>query len=126
MTVNDIRRMDADFLTAQQTAEVMHMSVDKLRWYARNGQLPFPVQLSGNTMKISRVGFLAWVDGKKPEPEMPSIATELHVMNIWLEAIVRNMAPVSYSRYMEKVREIYGVQDDQNVRGAQVPGEAVG
>ena len=102
------------------------MSVDKLRWYARNGQLPFPVQPSGNTMKISRVGFLAWVDGKKPEPETPSIVTELHVMNIWLEAIVRNMAPVSYSRYMEKVREIYGVQDDQNVRGAQVPGEAVG
>ena len=125
MTVNDIRRMDADFLTAQQTAEVMHMSVDKLRWYARNGQLPFPVQLSGNTMKISRVGFLNWVAGKK-DPEHYDIATELHVMNIWLEAIVRNMAPVSYSRYMEKVREIYGVQDDQNVRGAQVPGEAVG
>ena len=134
MTVNDIRLMKDDYLNAETLASVMHMDVGKLRYYARTKQLPFPVQESGNTLKFSRIGFLNWHDGKKPEPEktrteelLEAMTTELKVHNILLMAVVRNMAPVSYSRTKEKIEEVYrnGLSDDQDLGGEKVQGEAV-
>ena len=58
MTMDDIKAMTDDFITPATAAAVMRMDVGRLIGYARNGELPFPVQISGNRVKIGRVGFL--------------------------------------------------------------------
>ena len=69
MTVDDVRAIKDDFITAAQAASVMRMDVSRLVGYAKEGKLPFPAVMSGNRVKISRKGFLAWCDGKEPEQE---------------------------------------------------------
>ena len=120
VTVDMIRRMDCDFLNAETVAAAMRMRVERFREYARTGQLPFPVQPSGRTIKISRQGFLNWVAGKKQEPEttrteklLADIRQEMKVHNLLLEALVRNMAPVSYASMANKIREVYGHESIQ-------------
>ena len=58
LTMNDIKAMKDDWLTPATVANVLRMDPGRLIWYARDGQLPFPVVLSGNRVKIGRIGFL--------------------------------------------------------------------
>ena len=58
MTMEDIKAMTDDFITPATAASVMKMDTGRLIAYARDGQLPFPVQISGNRVKIGRIGFL--------------------------------------------------------------------
>lgn len=58
MTMEDIKAMKDDWLTPATVASVLRMDSGRLIWYARNGELPFPVVISGNRVKISRAGFL--------------------------------------------------------------------
>ena len=89
MTVDEIRLMDDDFLPSDMIAEVMRMSPDRLRKYARTDQLPFPTRISGNRITVSRVGFLNWVDGKKPEPELTETDRQLKRIADALEMILQ-------------------------------------
>jgi len=123
MTVDEIRLMKEDFLTAEQTAEVMHMDVSRFRYYARTKQLPFPIQESGNRIKVSRIGFLNWHDGKKPEPEdsttdkvLAEIARGLIVQNMLLTVIAKNMAPCGYQLITEKLKEVYSCDPLQDIK----------
>ena len=67
MTVEDVRRMTDDFITPATAAAVMKMDTGRLIEYARTGQLPFPVIVSGNRVKISRVGFLKFLGIEEEE-----------------------------------------------------------
>ena len=58
VTMDDIKAMTDDFITPAAAASVMKMDTGRLIGYAREGQLPFPVQISGNRVKIGRIGFL--------------------------------------------------------------------
>ena len=61
MTVDDIKAMQDDFITPATAASVMKMDAGRLIGYARGGQLPFPVVISGNRVKIPRAGFLKFL-----------------------------------------------------------------
>ena len=54
----DIKAMTDDWLTPATVAGALRMDTGRLIEYARLGQLPFPVVISGNRVKISRLGFL--------------------------------------------------------------------
>ena len=113
MNVDDIRRMTEDFLTPATVAEVMRMDVGKLRYYARTKQRPFPVQESGDRIKIGRVGFLNWVDGKKPEPQKPAmerlmeeLIRQMKIQNVLLTAVATKYAPASLAILADQIKEI--------------------
>lgn len=69
MTMQDIKAMQVDFITPRIAAEALHMDPGRLIQYAKDGQLPFPVQISGKRVKISRIGFLAAYGYADPEEE---------------------------------------------------------
>ena len=73
VTMQDIKAMQADFITPKTAAEALHMDPGRLIHYAKDGQLPFPVQISGKRVKISRIGFLAAYGYADPEEEKPTM-----------------------------------------------------
>ena len=91
MTMEDVKAMTADFITPAVAASVLKMDTGRLIGYAKAGELPFPVQISGNRVKISRKGFLDCYGYGEPEekPEDPQIAKlekEVHLINVALMA----------------------------------------
>ena len=58
MTLEEIKEMKDDFLTPAVVAGVLKMDIGRLRGYAKDGQLPFPVVISGDRVKIPRIAFL--------------------------------------------------------------------
>lgn len=58
MTMDEIKNMQDDFLTPAVVASVLKMDIGRLRGYAKDGQLPFPVVISGDRVKIPRIAFL--------------------------------------------------------------------
>ena len=88
MTMDDIQAMTGDWITPATAASAMKMNTGRLIEYAKSGQLPFPVQISGNRVKISRKGFLAtygYGDPEKTEPDhLAEIVKELHQQNVAL------------------------------------------
>ena len=73
MTMADIKAMKDDWITPATAAKVMKMDVSRLIQYAREGQLPFPVAISGNRVKISRLGFLQAYGYADPEEDKPTV-----------------------------------------------------
>ena len=53
-----IQRKDLTMLTMTQISRVMMMNSDRLNYYAKTGQLMFPVQRTGNRYKVARLTFL--------------------------------------------------------------------
>lgn len=53
-----IERKDLTMLTMTQISKVMKIHPARLNYYARTGQLFFPVQKSGNRYKVARLVFL--------------------------------------------------------------------
>ena len=122
MTIDEIKAMDCDFLSAATVASVMRMDVGRLIGYARNGELPFPVQQSGNRIKISRVGFLNWVTGKPQEPEredperkngiekqLEALTKEIRIVGAILMGILLHNAPEIAGKLMDQ-QEKEGLQ----------------
>lgn len=64
-----LRRSGKAFISSREAARVMEVDPYWLYLKAKNGCVPFPVYFSGRRLKISRVGFLAWYDGKTLFPE---------------------------------------------------------
>ena len=97
MTMADIKAMKDDWITPATAAKVMKMDVSRLIQYARDGQLPFAVQISGNRVKISRQGFLRAYGYADPEEDKPTtieqrISNQLEVQNALLEKILEEIA----------------------------------
>ena len=91
MTMEELKTVEDDFLTASQAAGVLKMDTGRLIGYAKEGQLPFPVQISGNRVKISRKGFLDCYGYGEPEepkedPQIANLQKEVHLVNAALMA----------------------------------------
>ena len=91
MTMEDVKAMTADFITPAVAASVLKMDTGRLIGYAKAGELPFPVQISGNRVKISRKGFLDCYGYGEPEeskedPQIAKLQKEVHLVNAALMA----------------------------------------
>ena len=66
MTVEDIRKMDKDFLTPLEVSAVLGSNPQDVRDVAKlcPERIGYPFTFTGNRMKIPRIGFLNWFDGK--------------------------------------------------------------
>lgn len=67
MTLDDIRKIDREFLIPAQVAEVLGCDPQDIRVAARMApeRLGFPVCVVGSRTKIPRRAFIAWMEGKK-------------------------------------------------------------
>ena len=112
-TVDQIRDMREDFLKAEDVANCMKIKPDRFREYARNGQLPFPVRISGNRITVSRTAFLDWVDGKKAdylhentmEMQLMELIKEIRAQNCILLAMAIAQNPDIAEVVTKKVEE---------------------
>ena len=90
MTMDDVKAMTCDFITPAVAASVLKMDTGRLIEYARKGQLPFPVQISGNRVKISRRGFMECYGYAEPEEKkdtMQQLLDEVRQVNKALNTI---------------------------------------
>ena len=96
MTMSDIKTMEDDWLTPATVAGVLRMDTGRLIEYARQGQLPFPVVISGNRVKISRRGFLqAYGYGDNEEKAVTltqDINKRIEILSELLEKILEEIA----------------------------------
>lgn len=69
MTMNDIRQSDKDILTPSDIADVMGSHPQTIIISAREHpeMIGYPFAFHGNRMKIPRIGFINWFDGKTKE-----------------------------------------------------------
>ena len=67
MSLDDLKRLDREFLTPAQVADVLGCDPQGIRVWARQRPegLGFPVCLVGSRIKIPRRAFIAWMEGKK-------------------------------------------------------------
>ena len=63
MTLDDLKRLDREFLTPAQVAEILNCSAHGVRIWARQRpeQLGFPVCIIGSRIKIPRRPFLRFM-----------------------------------------------------------------
>lgn len=67
MTLDDLKRLDREFLTPAQVAEVLGCDPQGIRVWARQRPegLGFPVCLVGSRTKIPRFAFIRWMEGQE-------------------------------------------------------------
>lgn len=66
MTINEIKGLDRPFLTPKDVAGVLGSDPQTIRVTARTApeRVGFPFTFTGNRMKIPRVPFLKFVEGR--------------------------------------------------------------
>lgn len=68
MCLSDLEKMDCDFLTPAQVAEVTGSGEHYIRIQAHEDPdaLGYPVSVQGRKVKIPRLGFIFWVKYGRP------------------------------------------------------------
>lgn len=66
MSLDDLKRIDREYLTPAQVAEVLGCDAQDVRVAAREcpERLGFPVCVIGSRTKVPRRAFIAWMEGK--------------------------------------------------------------
>lgn len=64
MTVNDLRTMTRECLTPAIVASVIGGDPHIIRTKAKEGKLEYPYFFSGNRLKIPRLAFINFMEGK--------------------------------------------------------------
>lgn len=66
MTIEELKKVDKDFVTAADVAEILGTDPNSLRWQAKNDReaLGFPVVVIKSRVKIPRVPFIRCVCGE--------------------------------------------------------------
>lgn len=118
MTLEEMKALDTELLTSDQVASFLRMDKGRLTEYGRKGMLPFPHTISGNRLKIPRLGFINWAEGKPQEPApdpIEKLIEELHaqtvaqnVQNAMLMALLMEMAPNIRDRVQEIITKTGG------------------
>ena len=107
MTMDDIRAMDADWITPATAASVLHMDPGRLIGYAKNGQFPVACRISGNRVLVSRKSLLETYGFADPE-EKKTTAEELMAQILEeLKAIREEL--MSHIHILEELRAIRDV-----------------
>lgn len=67
MTLDEMRNLDADFLTVAQVAKCLHCDPQLVRDQAEREpkHLGFPICKIGHRYRIPRIGFIAWATDRK-------------------------------------------------------------
>ncbi len=112
MTLDDVKAMDSDFISASVAASVLKMDTGRFIQYAKDGQLPFPVSVIGSRVKIPREAFLRQYGALEEENERTDkILQELHLMNAGIGALVtmiggilKRVAPEEYAQMGMAIR----------------------
>lgn len=67
MTLTEIRQSDKDILTVEDIAQVFGSNPQTIRISAKQHPelIGYPFAFHGSTMKIPRIGFLNWFEGKR-------------------------------------------------------------
>ena len=67
MTINEIRGLDKPFLTPKEVAGVLGSDPQTIRVTARTApeRVGFPFTFTGNRMKIPRIPFLKFMEGRE-------------------------------------------------------------
>ena len=66
MSLDDLKRIDREFLTPAQVAEILNCSAHGVRIWARQRpeQLGFPVCIIGTRVRIPKRPFIRFMEGK--------------------------------------------------------------
>ena len=66
MTLDECKKSEALFITAEDAAEIIGCAAQAIRVQAQNdpGKLGFPVSVAGCRVRIPRIPFLAFWEGK--------------------------------------------------------------
>lgn len=74
MRLEEIEKMDSDFLTVQQVAECIHCEPQLIRDEASKNPkyLGFPITKIGHSYRIPKPGFIAWARGMIPVMQVVS------------------------------------------------------
>ena len=121
MTLEELKTVKDDFLTASQAADAMKMDTGRLIGYAKAGQLPFPVVISGNRVKIPRIAFLKHYglmeDAREKDDRLDKVLKELHNTNVALTAanmmLMGILSEVAPERFMELQGKILKVAKEE-------------
>ena len=121
MTLEELKTVKADFLTASQAAGAMKMDTGRLIGYAKAGQLPFPVVVSGNRVKIPRIAFLKHYglieDAREKDDRLDRLLKEAHNANVALTAanmmLMGILSEVAPERFMEMQGKILKVAKEE-------------
>ena len=121
MTMEELKTVEDDFLTASQAAGVLKMDTGRLIGYAKAGQLPFPVVISGNRVKIPRIAFLKHYglieDSREKDDRLDKVLKELHNTNVALTAanmmLMGILSEVAPERFMELQGKILKVAKEE-------------
>jgi len=67
MTIEDIKKINKDILTPNDIAPVLGCDPNIIRWQAKHDikQLGFPATKIGSRVKIPKIGFIKWFEGKQ-------------------------------------------------------------
>lgn len=67
MTLEDLRKVDRDWLLAREVAPILGTDPHSIRVWAhqRPESMGFPVSVIGSRVRIPRRAFIAWMEGKK-------------------------------------------------------------
>lgn len=68
MTITEMQDMEEDFLTVKQVATCLRCDPQLIRDQAERDVkfLGFPIAKIGHSIKIPRLGFIAWATGQTP------------------------------------------------------------
>lgn len=71
MTLEEFKELHQNdaMLTAEEISELVHTSPDRLREYARLGQLPFASLITGNSVKFPKAALIQWAEGRNYEQQ---------------------------------------------------------
>lgn len=75
-------------LYAKDLQPLLKIAPDRIRFYARDGQLPFPCILSGDDVKFPKEPFARWFFGEEPsqpDPEREALIALIDSMKALLE-----------------------------------------
>ena len=69
MTLNEIKALDREFLVPAEVASILGVDPQAVRVTAREcpERLGFKVAVFGTRVKIPRVGFIRWMEGKEAQ-----------------------------------------------------------
>ena len=118
VTLEDVRAMRDDFISAATAASVLRMDTSRLIGYAKEHPdwLPFPVVISGNRVKVPRVAFLKAYgvieEEHEKDDQLDQVLKEIHNVNVALMAtnmmlmgILEEVAPDMFQGIQEKIME---------------------
>ena len=110
MTIDELKNLKEEFLTASQAASVLRMDTGRLIGYAKKGELPFPVVISGNRVKIPRLAFMKQYglieEEREDDRKADEILKVLNHIDAGLSAVATMMLMLIHETMPDRVKAV--------------------